>query len=272
MLGRIALGVCFLFACSKNAVPQSPSPAPAQPTRVPVVPIVPIVPGSIVAQLGSVNVVVAADLSKADLHKLVTWLPDEVACLRDLVMSARIVVLTTGEDAQGIVTGPSEAATRACVTRLAPAFGFSTVEGSAGAYELQIPDNPIALTWQGDMLVITKVGHRTASGNPSPVLLELMARVPGDAACWFASSGFPKDKIKKLVGWVETRTDHWILTITVEGTEPDAARRWLEHFIDGMTSTAHGKGIKVEAAWFTVESTTNTAKLVATIPNGIFRR
>jgi hypothetical protein len=260
MLVRFLLGLCLVLVSSNSLATPATSPR------------VPILPDVITSQLGPVDVVAAVDLSKLDLHKLTAAIPGKLACLRDLVASAHIGVFASGDHAHGIVTGLSETATRACLASVAPALGFTMADGAEGALELQIPGNPVALAWHGDLLVVTQAGHPSSSGNPPAALLELVSHVPRDAKAWMASTGFDKKKIKSVVAWITTPPDHWIVTVMAEGLEPDVARKWVESFAGGAKSAATAKGIKLDDSWFKVESTKTSARLVATIPSEILRR
>jgi hypothetical protein len=278
MFGRMVFGVILVVACSKSSelTSTTTSTTAAKPHRIP------IIPDSILAQLGAVNIALAVDFSKADVSKLVAILPDEVACTRDLVRSIHVAVLGVamlgaGTDThtwptQGFVTGLPEAATRACLTRIAPMFGFTMVEGSGGLLELQIPGNPLTLAWRGDLAVITRIGHPASAGAPPPATFELMLRVPLDAAAWMVFELNRTPKIKSIVGWLQTRTDQWIITITAEGTEFDLTRSMFESFVNGIKSAAIKKGRHVDDSWFAIESTKTTAKLVMTFPTSAFLR
>src|ERR1041384_6204012 len=85
MLGRIVLGVCLVVACSNRSEVTSTTPVKSH--------RIPILPDSVLAQLGAVNVAIAADFSRADVGRIASILPDEVACARDLVRSIRVGVL-----------------------------------------------------------------------------------------------------------------------------------------------------------------------------------
>lgn len=280
MFVRMVFGVCLVVACSTRSeltsTTTSTSTTAAKSHRIP------IIPDSILAQLGAINIAVAVDFSKADLSKLVAILPDEVACARDLVRSIRVAVLGVaalgaGADThtwptQGFVTGLPEAATRACLARIAPVFGFTTVDGSGGLLELQIPGNPFTLAWHGDLAVIARSGHPASAGAPPPATFELMLQVPLDAEAWMVFEANREGKIKSIVGWLQTRTDQWIITVTAEGDESGLTRSMFESFVKGMKDAAIKKGRHVDDRWFAIESTKTTAKLVMRFPPSAFLR
>jgi hypothetical protein len=266
MLGRIVLGLCLAAACSKREVPNSSpvtsqSPAPIH---------LPVVPDAITSQLGAVTFAMAIDLSGTDLGWIARMLPEPLACARDLVTKLRVVVLAKSDRMQGFVTGLALDPTRACIGQLAPAMGFAAADRPDGTYEIQISDQPVSLRWSGDMLVITEGGKSPTSGGPPSAITELLSRVPPGAKAWIASSGFPDRKIKSMIGWFLTSTEHWTLTLTAEGTEPDAARSWVDDMVAGFKEAAAGRGVAVDDKWFAIESTKTTTKLVATLPVDMF--
>ena len=151
-------------------------------------------------------------------------------------------------------------------------FGFTTVDRSGGLLELQIPGNPLALAWHGDLAVIARIGHPASTGAPPPATYELMLQVPLDAGAWLVFEVNRKPKFKSIVGWLQTRTDQWIITITAEGTEFALTRSMLEGFVNGIKSAAIKNGRHVDDTWFAIESTKTTAKLVMTLPTSAFLR
>jgi hypothetical protein len=256
-----ALVVLALVACSKNN--SEPPPAP---TRIP------IVPDTVTAQLGAVGFVIAVDLHRLDLGKVAALIPDQLGCTRELLAAADMGVIAAGEHWEGFVTGLPEQPTRACIAKLAPAFGATTHDMTDG-FRIDIPDNPVLLAWHGNTVTITQVGQTPRGGDPPGVILDLATSVPRKAQGWIVSSGFPKYKIKSSVMWLETSPSTWTFTITAESTEAGAAKPWVASVIDGFKEGAGAKGVKIDDAWFTLTSSSPTsAKLVAAIPIEAFTK
>lgn len=258
MLARVVVGSWVAIACSISAA--SPAPGVGKPSRLPVI------PDSTTSQLGAVRFAIAADLAGWKLQRFTAKLPPELACLHDLVPSLGSVVVTSGDSWQAMVTGMPEAATRACLAKVAPVLGFAISDRTGGDYELQIQNNPVKLAWQEKMLVITQIGHPQTAGDPPEEIVALLGRVPRAAKAWLVSSGSPTFKLKSAVGWLEVRDGRAILTFTAEGTEADPPGPMVAGMIAGMRDQATKRGLKVEDSWFVTTSTKTTTKLVATLP------
>jgi hypothetical protein len=258
MLARVVVGSWVVIACSISAA--SPAPDAGKPSRLPVI------PDSMTSQLGAVRLAIAVDLAAWKLQRFTAKLPPELACLNDVVPSLGSVVVTSGDSWQAMVTGVPEAATRACLAKVAPVLGFAISDRPGDGYELQIPNNPVKLAWEDKTLVVTQSGHPRTTGVPPAEIMTLLGRVPRAAKFWVVSSGFSAFKLKSAIGWLEAHEDRGVFTFTAEGTEADPSGPWIAGMVAGMKDQAAKRGLKVEDSWIVVTSTKTTTKLTATIP------
>ncbi len=234
-------------------------------------PRVPVLPDTITGQLGTIGFALAIDLHALDLGKVAAMIPDDPPCVRDVLKSARVAAVTQSAEVwQGYLTGLSEPALRDCLTKFAPLMGLSVRDHSGGGFELALPGKPAVFQWRGDLAVITEGVEQPHAGDPPGVIFDLVAKVPRGAKGWLVASGFPAYKIQSAVAWLETDTATWTFTVLAEGSAVDAARPWVASIIDGFKAAAVQKGVSIDDHWFTIESTAQTAKLVARIPIAAF--
>lgn len=256
---RLLLLVVALVACDKH------HDAPAALSKVPVI------PDSIEGQLGTIGFGLAVDLHALDLAQVAALVPDDPKCIREVLSAAKVGVVTQSGDAwQGYLTGLTEPVLRGCIEKFAPLMGFTVKDHTGGGFELALPGKPVVFQWQADIARITQGTEPPHAGEPPAVILDLLGKVPRAAKGWIVSSGFPDYKIKSSVAWLDTDPTYWTFTILADGMANDAVKPWLQSIITGFKAGAAQKGITVDDAWFTLESTPPTGKLVAKIPIAAF--
>ena len=225
-----------------------------------------IVPDDVLDDLGEFDLGLAVDLHLIDLDRFGSYIPDALGCARDLLKTARMVVVTFADDSwEAHVTGLDEARTCECLGKLAPLLGFDLQHLDA-SYRLGLPENPLELAWHDDDAVIVQAGHAQRHGEPPVLIRDLLSQVPRSAKAWFVSSGFPQSTIDSVVLYIETTAETLSITATAESSEQGAAKSFVEGVLKGMKTSAAAKGVHIEDSWIVIDSTPTKAKVVATIP------
>jgi hypothetical protein len=256
----VALAV---VACSKADQSES---APASTGRVPVI------PDTLLAQIGdSSTMVIAVDLAHMNTKPLVEQIPDDPPCMREIVRTAGTVVIATGSEYVGRVTGIDREVAQTCASVFGKQLGFA-IKPSTNGFDFDIPGQPITATWDRGIATIGQRGHTPPKGAPRAEIAALLAKVPRSAKGLIAQVDEPTKRIKSLVGWLETTDDTFILTLRFEGTKDGNAHTACTEVISGFKKGAAEKGLKIEDKWFQIRDDGIVSTVVATVPFDFIKR
>ena len=228
----------------------------------------PVIPDAIAAKLGNVETVVAIDFSALDLSRFKQFLPEPMACARELLDSKGTLVAGKGEVVAVYVTKVPEASTRACIEKLAPLIG-ATVTTKGNVLEVDAGGEQYALQWTDGVLAITEAGAKPSGTLPEPLRAQI-SRVPVNAGGLIASVGWTERKVKQAVRWFEDSASIFRVIAIIDGSEAGAAKDWLEKMVAGFKAGASEKGLTLDDSWFVITEAKETAKLEAMIPKTLF--
>lgn len=231
----------------------------------------PIVPDSIANQIGGdAHVIVAADLKGLDLSRLSKVLPEPFGCAREVLGSIGVAVISAGDESAGFITGVPEAATKKCIESMTALFGATTALED-NVYTLTAGDTKVSLVWKDGMLVISEVGHPVKPGPPDAAKRARIKQVPKDAVGWIVTGPLPKSKVTESLSYFQLTPNTFHVVVAAEGSEPGAAKHWLEQIEGGFKAGAAQKGITMDDGWFKLtEPTPTSVRLEADIPEDVF--
>jgi hypothetical protein len=262
MLVRITFAV-LLVACSKSLDSTTMPPPPAARPRV--IEHVNVIPDALISKLGPAEIVFGLDLAHLNTKPLLARIPEPLACAREVLSTVGTIVIATGQETVGYVTGAAAPATIACAKALGEAMHVRVTE-IANGFEVAASDPPIDVQWHDDVATITRHDHPLPTGLPDSAIMSLLAKAPADANGVFADRHDPKHVMKSMAAWLQSRGDAFVATIVVEGYAEGGAHKALSDMISGFNEGAAENHIVLDASWFQVHDQGMSATLVATVP------
>lgn len=283
MLSRPALLVLFascVAGCSagKGQPPrQHPSSDPRDArsaTDAAAIVAIPIVPEPLVAKLGSARVVLAIDNARPDSFPIADRIPAELACSRELVRAADIIVLLVSEDDHiGIyATGVSETAVRTCLPEWKRVAGVTSRDIDAGL-SMVIGETEYELRWDASMLSAEPTGWSFPGAPATSLQHELIATLPTNTRIWAIARGFPPVSagVDVMAVWFNRTETAARVTLIARGDDA-ALESSVGGVIRGMKKQAIENGMSFDESWLKVSVVPGAMTVELTIPAALLGR
>jgi hypothetical protein len=276
MFRHLLVAVALMCACSSKHEPppeqKSPpaSPASSAPAARPPEVHLGFIPANIGARIGHSKTVMAADMRGFKQNPFLALIPAKLACARDLLQSAGVLVLAGDSSPTLYATGLAEPDTRNCLESIAPALGMTARTAEDGSFELVSGDGGASLRWENDVLVAHDLGTGPAAkSSADDKLVELVGRVPRQAPAFLVSHD--SFELHTLVVWAQMDEHELTVTMSGEGTSPESATAGLRTLLGDVKQRAKAHGYAIDPAWFKDSVSGKVATIEGHIPLSAFK-